>query len=56
MKLQKKNIEKRKNQRSLIEPCKHELNSQIYNLLNSRPRLNPESQHLKNQKLEDEVN
>jgi len=52
----KKTVEKRKNQASPIEPCKPELNSQICNLLNSRPRLNPKSQHPKNQKLEDEVN
>jgi hypothetical protein len=33
----------KKNQESPKEPCKTELNSQICNLLNFQPRLNPEA-------------
>jgi hypothetical protein len=43
-----KNLEKKKNQASLDEPLRHGSISQTCNLLNSRPRLNPEAQHLTN--------
>ena len=43
-----KSLEKKKNQASLDEPLRHGSISQTCNLLNSRPRLNPEAQHLTN--------
>jgi len=43
-----KTEKKEKKKASLSEHCKLGLNSHTRNLLNSRPRLNPEAQYLKN--------